>query len=144
MPKYFSEVDFEEEFPTVKELAARIAKDYGVVTYRGTPHCDFVRAVLELDIIKNHKPALMTIILPHTYVYQNADVLLDFVEAMLPKLEKHKALLISFKGIKGKFGKDVKQMRIFWKDSLPKIRRKTVDISRMLRFNYDGNLNRAA
>lgn len=53
MPKYLSEVDFEEEFPTVKELAARIAKDYGVVTYRGTPHCDFVRAVLELDIIKN-------------------------------------------------------------------------------------------
>ncbi|MCI7476913.1 MAG: hypothetical protein MSA77_01585, partial [Selenomonadales bacterium] len=61
-----------------------------------------------------------------------------------PKLENHNALLMSFKGIKGKFGKDVKQMRIFWKDSLPKIRRKTVDISRMLRFNYDGNLNRAA
>ena len=55
MATYLSEIDFNEEFPTAKELAKRLARDYGIVTHHGTPHVGFVRSFLDLDLEKNNK-----------------------------------------------------------------------------------------
>ena len=94
MATYLSEIDFNEEFPTAKELAKRLARDYGIVTHHGTPHTSFVRFFLDMDIKLHHKQKLMTTTTPRAYVYQNADVLFDFIEKILPELEEKKAVTI--------------------------------------------------
>lgn len=143
MATYLSEIDFNEEFPTAKELAKRLARDYGIVTYHGTPHTSFVRSFLDMDIKLHHKQKLMTTTTPRAYVYQNADVLLDFIENILPELENNKAISISIHDkVSGKGM--MKTWRLFWKPALPVRRNKVVSLFMPRKYIYDDGLREIA
>ena len=143
MATYLSEIDFNEEFPTAKELAKRLARDYGNVTYHGTPHTSFVRFFLDMDIKLHHKQKLMTTTTPSAYVYQNADVLFDFIEKILPELEEKKAVTIMMQDkVNGKGM--TKTWRLFWKPALPIRRGKVVNLFVPRKYIYDGEIKEIA
>lgn len=143
MATYLSEIDFNEDFPTAKELAKRLARDYDIVTHHGTPHVGFVRSFLELDLEKNNKQKLMTVTVPRAYVYQNAEVLFDFIEKILPELEEKKAVTIMMQDkVNGKGM--TKTWRLFWKPALPIRRGKVVNLFVPRKYIYDGEIKEIA
>lgn len=143
MATYLSEIDFNEEFPTAKELAKRLARDYDIVTHHGTPHVGFVRSFLELDLEKNNKQKLMTVTVPRAYVYQNAEVLFDFIEKILPELEEKKAVTIMMQDkVNGKGM--TKTWRLFWKPALTIRRGKVVNLFVPRKYIYDGEIKEIA
>ena len=142
MPKYLTEVEIDYDYPSAKELANRLAKDYGIVTYHGTPHVDFVRAFLDLDLKINRKPVYMSTDLPRVYVYQNSDELLDFAEDVLPLLEDYQGLSITLKGVNSK-GR-AKHFRIYYKDTLKHYRNKVLNVTELHNFDYDARQKKAA
>lgn len=143
MATYLSEINFDEEFSTAKELAKRLARDYGIVTYHGTPHISFVRLFLDMDIKLHHKQKLMTTTTPRAYVYQNADVLFDFIEKILPELEEKKAVTIMIQDkVNGKGM--TKTWRLFWKPALPIRRGKVVNLFVPRKYIYDGEIKEIA
>lgn len=143
MATYLSEINFDEEFSTAKELAKRLARDYGIVTYHGTPHISFVRFFLDMDIKLHHKQKLMTTTTPRAYVYQNADVLFDFIEKILPELEEKKAVTIMIQDkVNGKGM--TKTWRLFWKPALPIRRGKVVNLFVPRKYIYYGEIKEIA
>lgn len=129
MTEYLVSVMLDEEYPTVKELAEQIANDYGVVTYHGTPHYGFVRAILDSDLAEKKEARMMLNSSPRVYVYKNSKVLFDFIEEILPELENEKALSI---GVKDSQSLGVtKFWRVYWKDTLRVYKKRPLGIEHM-------------
>lgn len=115
MCKYYAEIEIDEEYPTVKELAERLAHDYGILSFRGKAHEDMVRAFLENDLKEHGRQRLIKNSTPRVYVYENEDALLDFADELLPLLEDNRAVSI---GLKDCRNGTIKYWRVYWNEGL--------------------------
>lgn len=138
MAEYWVSIIRDEEYPTVQELAQRLAKDYGLVNYRGMPHCDFVRAFLEADL-HNHGRTRMVKYDGHWIsVYDNYENLFNFVEVILPELEEEKALAVAITNYQA--GAAEKYWRVFLKESLKFYKKRPLNDMGSLRVYRGGKL----
>lgn len=137
MIEYLIAVKMEEEYPTVKELAEILAKNYGIVNYRGLPHYNFVRAFLEDDMKRKNINRMMINKTPRSYVYRNGSVLFDFAEKLLPELEEEKAMSIGVADtqIDGK----MMYWRVYWKPALKVRKKKPLGIGSLRVYQRDSN-----
>lgn len=127
MPMYYILKQFDEDYPTVKELAARLARDYGIVNRRGLPHNDFVRAYLEEDLQKRQMPRLLRNSVPRVYVYQNSDSLFALAEEILPELEEKKSLAVPVRDVLGN-GR-IKIWNLFWFETVRQYKYRKISLS---------------
>lgn len=121
MPMYLILKQFDEDYPTVKELATRLARDYGIVNRRGLPHNDFVRAYLEEDLHQRHMPRLLRNSVPRVYVYQNSNSLFALAEDILPELEEKKCLAVPVRDVLGN-GR-IKIWNLYWIETVRQYRK---------------------
>lgn len=137
MIEYLIAVKMEQEYPTVKELAERLAKDYGIVNYRGLPHYNFVRAFLEDDMKRKHLTRMMLNQSPRVYVYRNSSVLFDFVENLLPELEEERALSVGIADQQNEG--EMVYWRLYWKPALKIRKKKPLGIGSLRVYQREGN-----
>lgn len=137
MIEYLIAVKMEQEYPTVKELAERLAKDYGIVNYRGLPHYNFVRAFLEDDMKRKHLARMMLNQSPRVYVYRNSSVLFDFVENLLPELEDERAMSVGIADQQNEG--EMVYWRLYWKPALKIRKKKPLGIGSLRVYQREGN-----
>lgn len=115
MAVYLMPVEVDYDLCTAKELADRLADDYGIVSFRGKAHEDMVRAFLDANLKESGKHRLIKDGSPRVYVYENEDALLDFADELLPLLEDNRAVSI---GLKDCRNGTIKYWRVYWNEGL--------------------------
>lgn len=120
--EYLMSVKIDESFPTAKDIATKITKQYGIVTTSGRLPIAFVRSFLDAKMQVAGLVRLRTAS-TKAFVYQNSEEIFSFLDSIFDKLRTSKALVIE---ILTAYGKEV--YKLLYKPAVKFIRRKAVGI----------------